>query len=271
MKKIFWIIIIVVLFVVLFFISINKFSITGDWVIKWDKSYFEYSFNEDGTFIKNEIPNNKIIKGEYKFDKKKKSLILTSDDYIEDYEIVKYEGDCFIVHSKTTEEDDVFCRYRDEIKLYDRACLNPDKDGFCIKDGELIAYVGNKSKVKIPSNVHTIKSNAFAGDMDRAPRISTVIIPGNVKTIEGSAFSFSGVSTVYLEEGVESIGRYAFMESCVYEIHIPNSVNSIGSKIFDGEEMCGGTLKVYTPKGSYADSYMKSHKPYYKKKSIIYE
>ena len=53
----------------------------------------------------------------------------------------------------------LFFRDKDKRRPYDEACLEPDKDGFCIEYGVLVSYVGNAKEITIPEKI-TVKDLA---------------------------------------------------------------------------------------------------------------
>lgn len=93
---------------------------------------------------------------------------------------------------------------------------------FIIKDGVLTDYVGQDSKITIPSNVKEIRSCAFHGNSI----LEEVTIPGNVKVIGSDTFSeCNHLKTVIMEKGVETIDTHAFGEdSNLTTVTIPETV-----------------------------------------------
>ena len=84
-----------------------------------------------------------------------------------------------------------------------------NKADFQIKDGVLVKYVGNQSKVVIPDNVTSIEEMAFMNN--------------------------DTLKEIIITNGVVSVGNCAFYNcSGLTHVFIPNSVTSIGYCVFDG-------------------------------------
>ena len=247
----------------------KEFNIVGSWYYKKDKSIFKYEFNEDGTFTLKDDSDDIEVAGTYRFYDFDMNLFLYyNNEYKDDdtptyyeYSIVSHDSNNFIIYSQQSKDYTKLYNKNHNVKEYTEKCTTKDSKGFCITDGYLSIYTGRASKVTIPSNVHTIGSNAFAGDYDRGVNLETVIIPGNVKIIEGAAFGFSTVDKVYIEEGLERINTHAFMEACVSEIHFPKSLRIVKYPMFGAEEYCRGNIDIYVYKDSYMDEYFKDFEP----------
>lgn len=136
-----------------------------------------------------------------------------------------------------------------------------DGDGFCIKDGVLLAYIGSASEVEVPGDVTEIGEDAFSSDMQRGVKLTKVTVPGTVKTIDQRSFSFTAADVIVIKEGVTSIGDSAFMDSYISEIWFPKSLTSIGDGIMSTEEGLWDTV-IHLKKGSAADKYFKADMPY---------
>lgn len=258
----------------------NKFNIVGSWYYKKDKSLFKYEFMEDGTFTLKNKSDDIEAAGTYEFYDYDMNLFLYYDEEYKDYKtptyyeysVISYDSNNFITFSEQFKYYTKLYNNDKNVKEYSEKCNKEDLKGFCINDGYLDTYTGKARKVTIPSNVHTIGSNAFAGDYDRGINLSTVIIPGNVKIIESAAFAFSTVNYVYIEEGLERIDKHAFMEACVSEIHFPKSLKYVNFPMFGAEEYCRGNIDIYVYEDSYMDNYFKEYEPNdYSKYQIHYE
>ena len=262
----------------------NEFNIVGTWYKYSGMALYEYKFNDDGTYL--EIiyeydDNGRETEGTYTFENNK--LILYKEvkyfnrgnPYTEkvgtEYNLVDFNDDSFLVYYKGYDLHYKFYKDKDSVMPYDEECPNPDKDGFCIKNNELIAYIGKAKEIIIPSNVTSIGPNAFAGDYDRAINLRKLTIPGSVKKVGSSAFMFSSVDEVYLEEGVRELGGAVFGDTCLTVLDLPKSINKIGGSILESEEICSRPLKIYLYKDSYADDYFKVYEPYYNDYEIIYK
>ena len=134
-------------------------------------------------------------------------------------------------------------------------------DGFVIKDGTLLKYIGNDVSVTIPNSVTSIGSGAFFG----CSKLTSITIPNSVASIGSDAFeycsgltkitlnsnaiaskSYSSSSTLrsifgsqvkeyVLGDDVTSIGSYAFYNcSNVTSVTIADNVTSVGDYAFDG-------------------------------------
>lgn len=136
-----------------------------------------------------------------------------------------------------------------------------DKNGWAIKDGELLGYIGDKKEVKVPEKVKNIKTSAFSADYNRGTKLKKVVVPGNVKRIEAGAFAFTCAKEIVIEEGVKEIEDNCFADSYLKEIHFPKSVEKIGNGIMDTEEGLNECV-IYCVKDSAMDKYLKKNKPY---------
>lgn len=107
----------------------------------------------------------------------------------------------------------------------------------------------NITGATLPNRLTVIEDGLFSG----CAKLTEVNIPDRVKSIGKLAFNDCYVLTsLRLPDSVTSIGEMAFYNSHGLEsIEIPKSVTSIGEKAFSD---CIN-LTIYTPKGSYAQSY----------------
>ena len=256
----------------------GEFNLIGKWYVVRDMGNYEYEFFEDGTYkVIDMYDNSKDSEGKYVLDNVDGKFTLSEKheyrDNVEykDYDYVMIDADSkmFKIHYYD-DEYYLFYKNKDERRPYDEACLNPDKDGYCIENGVLIAYIGNDNEITIPSNVHTIGSNAFAGDFNRGLNTNKVTIPGTVKEIKGSAFAYTYVNEVFIKEGVETLGGNLFMDTCISLIHFPKSIKAAGGGMFNPEEKCG-SIDIHLYKGSYMDDYIKEDEPYYDEVNVKYK
>lgn len=106
-----------------------------------------------------------------------------------------------------------------------------NKNDFQIKDGVLIKYIGNQSKVIIPDNVTSIGERAFS----RNRTLKEITIPNSVTDIGAGAFEYCWLTNIAIPNSVKSIGEGAF-ESCgkLSNIVIPENVPAIGKYVFRG-------------------------------------
>lgn len=136
-----------------------------------------------------------------------------------------------------------------------------DKDGFCIEDGILYAYLGKDREISIPENVTEIYSSALSGDFGHGDNLKQVIVPGTVKKIDKGSFAFTNAKRIIIEEGVKEIEEWAFGDSYIEEIWFPSSLEKIGNGIMETEEGLNGT-KIHVPKNSEISRYFEQGMPY---------
>jgi len=103
---------------------------------------------------------------------------------------------------------------------------------FEVRDGVLVKYWGDKSRVVIPDYVRSIGNRVFYDRRD----ITEVIIPDSVTSIGKNAFgSCKNLKRIVIGEGVTNIDKYAFSYCCsLTEVEIPDSVAFIGDSAFRG-------------------------------------
>jgi hypothetical protein len=136
-----------------------------------------------------------------------------------------------------------------------------DKDGFCIADGILYAYLGQEREITIPDTVTEIYGSALSGDFKHGENLVKVIVPGTVRKIDSGAFAFTAAKKIVVEEGVEEIEKWAFGDSYIEEIWFPSSLQKIGNGIMETEEGLDGT-KIHVPKNSMISQYFEQAMPY---------
>ena len=136
--------------------------------------------------------------------------------------------------------------------------LDSRKDGFNIKNGVLLKYVGSESSIIIPNSVTSIGEKAFYGNSG----LTSVTIPNSVTSIGYQAFNGCSnltkiiinsnyiISKTYradsnientfgpqvkdyiIGESVKSIGDYAFYNSNLTSVTIGRGITSIGKYAF---------------------------------------
>ena len=105
------------------------------------------------------------------------------------------------------------------------------RDGFTVRDGMLISYVGNDSAPRIPEGVVAIGEAAFKGNRT----LREIVIPESVKYIGHSAFAeCEGMRRLTLPKDLVAIGNCAF-ESCrrLERVKIPKTLRAGGYAIFN--------------------------------------
>jgi hypothetical protein len=148
---------------------------------------------------------------------------------------------------------------QDPTEMYYQSIM--DKDGFCIEDGILYAYLGKGSEITIPETVVEIYGSALSGDFKHGENLKKVIVPGTVKKIDNGAFAFTSAKEIILEEGVKEIGEWAFGDSYIEEIWFPSSLEKIGGGIMETEEGLDET-EIHVPENSRISRYFEQNMPY---------
>lgn len=136
--------------------------------------------------------------------------------------------------------------------------LDSSENGFYIKNGVLLKYVGSESSIIIPNSVTCIGEKVFYGNSG----LTSVTIPNSVTSIRDQAFkgcsnltkiiinsnyiisktysSYSNIENTFgpqvkdyiIGESVKSIGDYAFYNSNLTSVTIGRGITSIGKYAF---------------------------------------
>ena len=107
----------------------------------------------------------------------------------------------------------------------------PDENGFIIKDGVLLKYVGNDKNVIIPEGVTNIEDYAFANNI----HLESVIFPKELISIGEHAFyNCLHLQKIDIPNGVLNIDYCAFY-GCdnLKDISLPDGIENIGACAFD--------------------------------------
>ncbi len=118
-------------------------------------------------------------------------------------------------------------------------------EDFIIKDGVLIAYMGEETDVPIPENITAIGENAFLNNTE----IENVTFPAGLTAIESAAFrGCTALKGIVIPDSVNSIGDYAFYNCCSLKggLHIPDGVEEIKERTFYGCSGLSGELILPT-------------------------
>ena len=110
--------------------------------------------------------------------------------------------------------------------------VNVDDNGFAIKDGVLVEYIGTEDTVVIPNGISRIGNEAFKNNEN----LKEVIIPEGVIEIGDDAFlECTYLKKITLPDGLTVIGKRAFEEDrSLSDIEIPESVTNIGEDALMG-------------------------------------
>ena len=116
-------------------------------------------------------------------------------------------------------------------------------NGFVVKDGVLLIYIGNESSVTIPNSVISIGDEAFTVCLG----LKEVTIPNSVTSIGSGAFSgCSSLTSITIPNSVTSIARYAISQCSsltdvyCYAENIPTTPNNA----FNNSNTNNATLHV---------------------------
>ena len=133
------------------------------------------------------------------------------------------------------------------------------ENGFVIKDGVLVQYLGDATDVVIPSGVTSIEGGAF-----KQRNFESITVPGTVKCIKSGTFGKASVKKIVLEEGVETIEEIS--NTNLRKLVIPSSVTYIEKGKITGTNgnNIGGNRRfsfdIYVNKGSYAETFFTENK-----------
>ncbi len=105
----------------------------------------------------------------------------------------------------------------------------------------------------LPSSLATIGKAAFSG-----ARLQSVKLPSNVKTVESNAFANdSSLKTLVLNEGLASIGDGAFSGTNAAEVVLPDSLVNLGSGVFANmKQLNTVTVGRQVPAGALAEAFV---------------
>ena len=105
----------------------------------------------------------------------------------------------------------------------------------------------------LPSSLATIGKAAFSG-----ARLQSVKLPSNVKTVESNAFANdSSLKTLVLNEGLVSIGDGAFSGTNAAEVVLPDSLVNLGSGVFANmKQLNTVTVGRQVPAGALAEAFV---------------
>ena len=228
-----------------------------------------YADGLDVSLEEHEIYKEGAMQHTYTFDPKTKKGKCTSDmeELVFEYRDNK-EIECLVLLGENSNSECKFYRTEAIAKKYDISYKETieylrkvqDKDGWVIEEGVLLAYLGNKTNVTIPKNVHTIDCFNVLDESQSEKHYNKITIPGNVKVISAGAFVECSVDKVVIKEGVESIGSNCFGDCYLDKIYFPRSVKTIGDMIMETEE--GIECKIYCKKNSVADKHFKEYEPH---------
>ena len=111
-----------------------------------------------------------------------------------------------------------------------------DRNGFVIKDKTLVAYVGTKKNIVIPSSVNRIQADALAWDTCHAVMAKKITIPGSVKTIDNHALAFVKADTIIFKEGVTYFKDFSFLDSYPHDVYFPSTAKNFPVGLMNPEE-----------------------------------
>ena len=232
---------------------------------------------DSGDYVRRDVDGNLVNKGTYKIGEQTINLdgddypIDYTDDYLEaeyladtkdlegyslskHFEVTIHGNKKYYFSTKEAAEDQVDYNMTTN-EYYHKADLF-NKDKFAIDgDGTLVAYIGTKEEVQVPSEATDIAANTFSTDFDRAKNLKKVTVPSSVKTIDAYAFALSNVEEVYLSDGLNQIHDKAFADSKLKDIYLPDSIEYIGENIFDKTK----GVKVHCAENSDTYKFLSEH------------
>ena len=254
----------------------KSLDLSGKWYLVDVDDVFVVDM-DDGDYTKRDVDGNLVNEGTYKIGEHTIDIdgsdypIDYTDEYLEaeyledskdledfslskHFEVTIHGKKVYYFSTKEAAEDQVDYNMTTN-DYYTKAGLF-NSDNFAIDgDDTLVAYIGDKSDIRVPSEATDIAANTFSTDYNRAKNLKKVIVPSSVKTIEGYAFAFSKVETLYLSEGLTQINDNAFADSKLKDIHMPDSIDYLGEKMFG--KMKG--IKVHCSKDSDTYKFLMTH------------
>lgn len=112
----------------------------------------------------------------------------------------------------------------------------------------------NKSvDLVIPEEVDEKKVTVLGSHFAINVSPTSIELPNSIRIIESAALSGNRCSCIKIPNGVTSIGDWAWGSASLEQLWIPSSVMSIGANHIYADEV------LYTPQGSYAESWAKQH------------
>ena len=112
-------------------------------------------------------------------------------------------------------------------------------DGNVVK---IINYLGDKSDVRIPSQIQGLPVTAIGENAFRGKELTSVVIPDSVTIIEYHAFMETQLTSITIPDSVTLIGHGAFQDNQLTGVSIGNSVTEIGYEAFAGNRLTGVTI-----------------------------
>jgi len=105
------------------------------------------------------------------------------------------------------------------------------------KSLEIIAYMGKKQSVNIPSQLHGLSVTKIGKAAFQKREIIKITIPGSVTVIGDNAFADNMITSVNVGSSVTTIGVDAFADNLLVKVNIGNKVTSIGDKAFRNNQL----------------------------------
>jgi len=106
---------------------------------------------------------------------------------------------------------------------------------------------GDIKSVNISEGITSVGAGVFQAFLMK----SELKLPLTVKSVGEAAFKYSEFSSVVIPEGCTEIKDSAFNYTSISSVTVPSTVTTIGVNAFSNSD----SLCIYTPKGSYAESY----------------
>lgn len=135
----------------------------------------------------------------------------------------------------------------------DEAGILFEESTMWIKEDHLKAYFGKGRSVIIPSEIETIRFQAF----QYAPHVSHVDIPNSVKYIESEAFAGCAIAEIVIPKNVAALGSRVFM-NCqrMQSITFENANTILDNDCFVG---CHENLVIKSNPGGSVEEYAKEN------------